>query len=217
MSDVFQRCHERRKAKLLSRHRITDWPKVRHFVLSNDMYLFQFPVQKYDLFPGSWNRRSSHFCTICTSPIPKTLSISRRRRTSRKRASLDRVMDLERDALVVAGKEGRMRKDEGLWGLQKVSDVLRKKMCIITGNTVLLSAHLSSEGRRYRTHQRRNGHVKTAKICRILRHTASLTIHSVPHILSSVLRFSQNPFSLGFNPRYSVMAISQQGGGLPSQ
>ena len=81
-------------------------------------------------------------------------------------------------------------------------------MCIITGNTVLLSAHLSPEGRRYRTHQRRNGHVKTAKICRILRHTASLTIHSVPHILSSVLRFSQNPFSLGLKSRtpYGVSA-----------
>ena len=50
MSDVFQRCHERRKAKLLSRHRITDWPKVSQFVLYNDMYLFQIPVKKYDCF-----------------------------------------------------------------------------------------------------------------------------------------------------------------------
>lgn len=57
-------------------------------------------------------------------------------------------MDLERDVLVVAGKAERMRKDEGLRGLQQVADVLRKKMCIVTGNTVLLFAHLSFEGRR---------------------------------------------------------------------
>ncbi len=84
-------------------------------------------------------------------------------------------MDLERDVLVVAGKEGRMRKDERFRGLWNVSDVLRKTMCIISGNTVLVSAHIRFEGRRYRTYQRRTGHVKTAKICRILRHAEPLT------------------------------------------
>ena len=57
-----------------------------------------------------------------------------------------------RRRLVVGGKAECMRKDEGIRGLQQVADVLRKKMCIITGNTVLLYAHLSFEGRRYRTY-----------------------------------------------------------------
>ncbi len=102
-----------------------------------------------------------------------------------------------RDGLVGQGRKGvceRIRAAEDCRRYQMYSE---KEMCIITGNIVLLSAHLSFEGRRYGTYRRSTGHVKTAKICRILRHSASLTIHSIPHISSSTLRFSQNPFSLG--------------------
>ena len=42
----------------------------------------------------------------------------------------------------------RMRQDEDFAGLQQVVDVLRKNMCIIPRNIVLLSAHISFEGRR---------------------------------------------------------------------
>ena len=75
--------------------------------------------------------------------------LSRAMQSKKRNVEANGVVDLEQDALVVAGEVECMRKDEGLRGLQRVADVVRKEMCIITGNTVLLYAHLRVEGRRY--------------------------------------------------------------------
>ena len=74
--------------------------------------------------------------------------LSRAMQSKKRNVEANGVVDLEQDALVVAGEAECMRKDEGLRGLQRVADVVRKEMCIITEHTVLLSAHISFEGRR---------------------------------------------------------------------